>query len=127
MTNDKITKLLYLTQEIFDISENLRVLQEVHDHQEKELLNTKALIHTRESELKDYISQRDDLEGRRKENIYKFTFPNYPVTPNYPFYPGEWKQQNNCPVCGLDWSGPMGYCCNNKDCPTVKATCTTSL
>lgn len=120
----KINKIVKLTQEIFDVTEQLKVLQEVYDNSLQELLNTKSIIEIRENELKTLISERDALEGRKNDTTI-YPFPNYPAYPNYPIHPGEWKQQNNCPVCGLDWSGPMGYCCNNKDCPTIRATCTT--
>jgi hypothetical protein len=32
---------------------------------------------------------------------------------------------DGCSVCGLKFSGPMGYVCPNNNCPT-KVTCTTN-
>lgn len=113
----KMNKILANTSKIFLKSKTLEKMEQ----QLAELVEDIGVLKDEIQRLSDI---RDELEGRKNDKTV-YTFPNYPVTPNYPIYPGEWKQQNNCPVCGLDWSGPMGYCCNNKDCPTVRATCTT--
>lgn len=114
----KINQILANTSKIFLKSKTLEKL-------EQQLAELVADIGVLKDEIQRLSDIRDELEGRKKDKTV-YTFPNYPVTPNYPIYPGEWKQQNNCPVCGIDWSGPMGYCCNNADCPTPRATCSST-
>lgn len=48
-------------------------------------------------------------------------YPQMPATPPYPYQPDNPNRLNissRCPVCGVDWSGPMGYVCPRNDCPT---------
>lgn len=46
--------------------------------------------------------------------------PKWPeINPYRTDAPREWSNPyKTCPKCGLDLSGPMGYCCPNGDCPT---------
>ena len=36
---------------------------------------------------------------------------------------GDGTLKNACQVCGIEWSGTMGYCCSRADCPFGGATC----
>lgn len=127
----EISELLNITREIYARSKALSVLEE-------DLQSLTEIITTERAALNDLVARRKILEKVKVvETLY--VYPNYPKNPVFqmptspdigPPYnphvvPSSWK--NNCPVCGIDWSGPMGYCCNNKDCPTPRSTCTTTL
>ena len=48
----------------------------------------------------------------------------YPSPTTLPPTVPTWSDKVYCPKCGMDWSGVMGYVCNDMKCPTqTKITC----
>ena len=47
----------------------------------------------------------------------------WPVPEFEPIDFGDGTLKNACQVCGIEWSGAMGYCCSRADCPFGGATC----
>lgn len=130
IVNNKIEKIIELTQEIFDINENLKVLREILDQQEQEFLNTKKLIQTREDELLVAVRKRDDLEDTKAVTTQtQYPFVYVPTEERNPYGPFPFSPYvgpaNNCSVCGIDLTQAMGYCCNNAKCPFPRVTCST--
>ncbi len=67
-------------------------------------------------------SRIDDLE-ERIARLERTLFPLDHPAP-YPAWPSIGIGKTKCAVCGLDWSGPMGYVCPNSACPIQpRSTC----
>lgn len=120
MESANMNQILDITEQVFVKSKKLKKLE----NQLSELINN---IDALKSEIQRLSSARDELEGRNGDKTV-YIFPNYPIYPTYD-NPYDWKpyytySSGHCSVCGIDWSGAMGYCCSNKDCPTaIKSTC----
>lgn len=119
---DKIKKILELSQEIYNKSINLIELQKIVEKLELELTDAKRNVQLEQSDINKLIEMRDQLEGRTKNWTYI-----YPTQPPVEIGPPYEPMLTNCPVCGIDFTRPMWYVCNNMNCPTPRATCTTSV
>jgi hypothetical protein len=74
--------------------------------------------------LLDLDKQVQDLRADmdRKQPREPYT-PPYTPPPYNPWNPSNpWVAVQRCPVCNMSWEGPMGYVCNNPNCPS-RVTC----
>lgn len=71
--------------------------------------------------LRNRISELEaQLHRERTKWIPYGPIPN-PVVPETPIWPAPGIQPlptSKCSKCGLEFNGPMGYCCPRSDCPT---------
>jgi hypothetical protein len=75
-------------------------------------MNGEKMIDGKMNEILKRLEKiEDDLE-RIKEQTFHPAMPVFPT-----------KLGTKCSVCGIEWSGVMGYVCTNKTCPMqVKVT-----
>lgn len=118
----------FRNQELAEISELLNITREIYSRSkalcglEEELRLLTETVTTERIALNSLIRKRKDLE--------KISDPVHPPlpSPNQFMWPNiAQRNDNNCPVCGIDCTGPMGYVCNNRNCPTPRSTCATSV
>ncbi len=62
----------------------------------------------------DKINKRlDELESEINKLKKPVKFPEIPIEPQ----PTKYYYSTRCSVCGMDFSGVIGYSCGNGDCP----------